>query len=237
MERTKDLYLRFAKCQSAFRKARRLDPRIRPFFVESFGLPKSYKTTFNNGVEHFLKREEWLIFAPPEGPEMVPVPYGRTPLFNFETFWYSMRNMYMLHESLFEAILLERAIFDHVTWLEYWTRKGKISKHERKIGEDYALQPLLRDKFDLHLCFVADPAVALAREVSSTISKREGETMNTGTLETLLDIHQTVYDRFKGANDPKMRWIDTTTMPINEVVLLGLEYICEAFEARVKTLK
>lgn len=238
-----DLDRRFAKCLAAFRKARHLNPRIRPFYVESFGLPKSYKTTFNNTIEHYLKREEWVIYAPPEGPEVVPVMYGRTPLFNFETFWYAMHQMYKFHEGVFEAVLLERAIFDHVTWLEYWARKAKTSKDptlftesDQRVCEAYALQPRLRGQFDLHICFVASPAVALSREVSSTLSKREGETMNTSTMETLLDIHTKVYERFGGNNDPKMAWIDTTEMTPHQAAAIGLELICDAFERRLKTL-
>lgn len=231
-----DLDLRFAKCLAAFRKSRHLNPRIRPFYVESFGLPKSFKTTFNNTIEHYLKREDWKIHAPPEGPEVVPVMYGRTPLFNFETFWYAMHQMYAFHEGVFEAVMLERAIFDHVTWLEYWVRKGKITQDEQRTCEAYALQPMLRGQFDLHICFVASPAVALSREVSSTLSKREGETMNTTTMETLLDIHAKVYERFGGKDDPKMAWIDTTEMTPHQASAIGLELICDAFERRMKSL-
>src|SRR5579859_4993730 len=122
LSRDLDLERRFAKCLAAFREARRQNPRLRPFAVESYGLPKCFKTTFNNTVQHFLKREGWKVAAPPEGPEVIETPRD-TPLYNFRTFWYAMCQLHDRAESLFEAVMLERAIFDHVTWLEYWLRK------------------------------------------------------------------------------------------------------------------
>ena len=230
-----DLERRFAKLLAAFREARRQNPRLRPFVVESFGLPKSYKTTLSNTAQHFLKREGWKISAPPEGPEEIETPRD-TPFYNYRTFWYAMCQLHDRAESLFEAIILERAIFDHLTWLEYWRRKGKLDEADQRTGEAYCLQPLIRDRFDLHICLVCDPKVALQREVATAISKREGETMNTKTMDALLDIHRGVWERFKCADDPKMLWIDTTDMPIEEVCYLALDAACAAFERRLKSL-
>lgn len=236
LSRDKDLERRFAKSLATFREARRQNPRVRPFVVESFGLPKSYKTTLNNTAQHFLKREGWKIAAPPEGPEVIETPRD-TPFYNFRTFWYAMCQMHDRTESLFEAVMLERAIFDHATWLEYWVRKGKMTKTDQKINEAYCLQPMFRERFDLHICLTCDPKVALEREVATAISKQEGETMNTKTMDTLLAIHEQVWKRYECDSDPKMLKIDTTSTPIEEVCFTALEAICTAFERRVKSLK
>jgi len=236
MEQMKDLERRFAKCLARFREERRRNPQIRPFFVEFFGLPKSCKTTACDKVAHFLNREEWKVFAPPEGPEEVPVPYGRTPLFNYETFCYSLRQVYSFNESLMEAVLLERAIFDHVTWLEYWKRKGKMDENEQRICEEYALQPRLRDKFDLHLCFVTSPEVSLKREVDNGLSTREGETMNAKSITSLRDIVMTTYERFSAQGGSKLVLVDTAELSIMDAARISAGHVCDAFERRLKSL-
>lgn len=233
--RAVDLERRFAKSLAKFRELRRQNPRVRPFVVESFGLPKSGKTTLNDTVQHFLKREDWKISAPPEGPEVIETPRD-TPFYNFRTFWYAMCQMHDRTESLFEAVMLERAIFDHASWLEYWVRKGKMTEEDRKACQDYCLQPMVRERFDLHICLVSDPKVALEREVARTISKHEGATMNTKTMDMLLDIHTQLWERQGCKDDPKMLWIDTTHHTLEDVCLIALEAICEAFERRLKSL-
>lgn len=235
MKREQDLERRFAKSLAKFRELRRVNPRVRPFMVETFGLPKSGKTTLNDTVQHFLKREGWKISAPPEGPEVIETPRD-TPFYNCRTFWYAMCQAHDRAESLFEAVMLERAIFDHATWLEYWVRKGKLDEAGRAVSQAYCLQPLIRDRFDLHICLVSDPKVALEREVARTISKHEGETMNTKTMDALYDIHRQVWEKFGCKDDPKMLWIDSTALSLEELCLTALEAICAAFERRLKGL-
>jgi hypothetical protein len=235
IERARDLELRFAKSLAKFREVRRLDPRVRPFYVEMFGLPKSFKTTTCTTMETFIKRVGWLIFAPPEGPEVIPVTSKRTPSFNDKTFRYALGLMEEHREGPLEIVILERAIFDHVTWLEYWERKGKLTPEDRARSEAYALQPRLRADFDAHLCFVCEPEIGMQREVANLLSSHAGETMNPATMTMLREIHQQVYARY-GEEDGKMLFLDTSHMEVKDVALACLEHVCAAVERRLKAI-
>ncbi len=231
-----DLERRFNKMLAKFRDARFRNPRLRPFVVESWGLPKALKTTINNSCEHFINRAGWRVSAPPEGPEVIRTPFKRTPIYNFSTFWYSMTVLHQHMDSLWEGLLQERGPLDHVGWLEYWFRKGEIDADTKRKSEEYALQPFLLDQYDLHICFVADPEVALKREVANSISTHDGDTMNPASMASLLDIYKQMRERFDLDSNPKMRLIDTTHMTAKDAALTCLGYICEAFERRIKTL-
>ena len=228
---------RFAKILAQLREFRRLHPATRPMMVvELWGTPKAGKSTMLTTMRDFLKRNGWKVTARPEGAEVVDYP-RTTPHYNFQTWRYAMSELYTHLYGDWEAILLDRGLKDGEVWLDYWLSKNKLSPedHAALVGAYNA--KIYRDQFDLHICMVCKPEIALERELAHAISKKEGETMNLKTLNALLAIHDRVCDRSSGKTDAKMVRHDTSDETPIQTAEAVLNAVASAFERRLETLK
>lgn len=213
----------------------------RPFIIELFGTPKSGKTTMKEMIKHTFKRNHWSVSTPTEGAEFVEWIKRLEPQYNFQTAEYALTKIRELAygplQRCFHVGILDRANMDGIVRMDYYQSRGIISEVEQRAIENYYLLPLNEEMLDLHICLVAEPEVAIQRELARAVSKKHGETMNPQTLTGLLDAHHRVWDRLNCAANPAMCWHDSSKETEAETAMAILETILDAFERRMQGLK
>lgn len=230
--------------QLATRCLKQLDPQsirkelqTRGFALELFGLPKSGKTTIKEMLKHFFKRKGYSVTAPTEGAEFVEWVKRKEPEYNFQTAMYAMTHAlemaYGPKHSSFHVGIFDRANFDGIARMEYYAGRGTMPREEAKTVEDYLLLPQLNGLFDLHVCMVCDPDVAIERELARVITTEHGETMNPQTLMDLRKAHERMWDRLGCADDKTMLWHDTTKETPGETAIFILEAVLAAMKRRL----
>ena len=208
----------------------------RPFMIELFGVPKSGKSTVKEMLKHFFKRNGWLISAPVEGAEFVELPRDE-PQYNFQTAEYAMtRARELSYNNRFHMAIFDRAIYDGVVRMEYYRDKGVITPEEQTAIEGYLLNRWNRALFDLHVCLVVDPEIAIQRELTRAITKKDGDTMNPKSLKALLSAHERVWERLGCADSPAMYWHDSSGEDPGQTAGIILEKVLDAFSLRMARL-
>ena len=230
--------------QRATRYLKQLDPQsirkelqARAFTLELFGIPKAGKTTIKEMLKHFFKRKGFSVAAPTEGAEVVEWVKRKEPEYNFQTAMYAMQEALELaygpRHSSFHIGIFDRANFDGIARMEYYFGASKMPFEEARAVEKYLLLPQLNGLFDLHICMVCEPEVAIQRELARVITTEHGETMNPQTLLTLRDAHERMWKRLKCDDDPRMIWHDTTTESPGETALVILEKVLATMKRRL----
>jgi len=212
----------------------------RPFIIELFGTPKSGKTTMKEMLKHTLKRNGWSVSTPTEGAEVVEWTKRLEPQYNFQTAEYALSRARELcygpaHRS-FHVAILDRANMDGVVRMELYRGRQVITEAEQRVIEGYYLLPQNEQMFDLHVCLVAEPEVAIRRELARAISKKHGETMNPQTLTDLLDAHRRVWDRLGCGANPAMCWHDSSRENEVQTAKAILGALIKAFYRRISAL-
>ncbi len=213
----------------------------RPFIIELFGTPKSGKTTMKEMLKHTFKRNKWAVSTPTEGAEVIEWTKRLDPQYNFQTAEYALMQARELaygpkHRS-FHVAILDRGNFDGIVRMEYNRMRGTICEAEQRAIENYYLLSLNEEMFDLHVCLVADPEVAISRELARAIVKKHGETMNPQTLADLLEAHRRVWERLNCAANPAMCWHDSSRESEAETAQAIIERLLSAFERRLAAIR
>ncbi|HJV32896.1 MAG TPA: hypothetical protein VJ694_02610 [Patescibacteria group bacterium] len=237
MDSQTHLERRLAHSVARFRRFRRNNPRLRPFGVELFGTPKSGKSTMAEAIEHTLKRSDWIVTARPEGATVVDRIKRDTPHYNFETCRYALSEIAQRMDSEFDLVVLDRGLMDGMIWTGYWLAKGKLSKPDHDAALAFYGMDVMREQFDLHVCLVCDPKVAMERELARSLSKKDGETMNLKSLTLLRGIHDDLWTRLNGTEDPRMAFHDSSKERPEETAHAVLTKLADACERRLETLK
>ncbi len=213
----------------------------RPFIIELFGTPKSGKSTMKEMIKHSFKRNGWSVSTPTEGAEVVEWTKRLEPQYNFQTAEYALSRVRELCcgplQRSFHVAILDRGNMDGVVRMDHYVARGVISEAERQAIESYYLLSLNEEMFDLHVCLVASPEVAIQRELARAIVKKHGETMNPKTLTELLDAHRRVWDRLDCGLNPSMCWHDSSKETEAETATSLLETILDAFERRLAAIR
>ena len=205
----------------------------RPFMLELFGTPKSGKSTMKEMLRHFFRRQGWKVSAPTEGAEVVELPRVE-PAYNFQTAEYALGEARKrFFDRSFHLVIFDRAIYDGVMRMEYYRSKGVISPEQQRLIEGYYLLPWNAEMFDMHVCLVASPEVAIKRELARALSKKHGETMNPQTLTGLLDAHGRMWQRLECDSNPAMAWHDSSLETEEETATAILNAVFAAFTARL----
>lgn len=231
----------------AERLLRRFDPdderkRLleRPFMIELFGTPKSGKSTMKEMLKHVFKRNGWSVSAPTEGAEVVEWIKRREPDYNLQTAEYALSRARELAYGPvgcgFHVAIFDRAVMDGVVRMDHYEHKSVITPEQRGTIEDYLLLPHHRQLFDLHVCLVASPEVAIERELAHAISRKHGETMNPRTLAELLETHRRVWTRLNLDRDRSMCWHDSSKEDKQQTGLALLRQVLNVFGRRLSSL-
>ncbi|KPJ84956.1 hypothetical protein AMJ57_04950 [Parcubacteria bacterium SG8_24] len=224
---------------------RRFDPQTdrdrhqwylgRPFMVELFGTPKAGKSTIKEMLKHFFRRNGWRVSTPTEGAEVVELPRDE-PQYNFQTAEYALSAARDRSYSDFDIVVFDRAIFDGVVRMDHYQDKGIMTSREREIVEGYYLLSWNRAMFDLHICLVSTPEVAIERELARALTKKHGQTMNPRTLEQLLAAHERVWQRLGCAEDPRMLWHDSSAEDEAQTARRILTAVLDACDRRLRDI-
>ncbi|MFA5853718.1 MAG: hypothetical protein WC866_01390 [Patescibacteria group bacterium] len=237
MEKFHEIELRISRCLTRFRRLRRNNPRIRPFVVELLGTPKSGKTTIAEAIEHTLKRNDGIVTARPEGATVVDRVKRDTPHYNLETCRYALSEVTQRLESDLDLIILDRGLMDGMIWMEYWQKRGDLSEDDYAKAIAFYGMEIFRDLFDLHVLLVCEPEVAMQRELAKRRSKKDGDTMNLGTIQKLRGYHDNLWTRLDGNSDHRMSMHDSSRETSEETLDVVLAHMADVFERRLVGLK
>ncbi|MFC1702941.1 hypothetical protein ACFLZO_00590 [Patescibacteria group bacterium] len=204
----------------------------RPYMIELFGTPKAGKSTIKEMLKHLFRRSGWRVSAPTEGAEVVEWKRDE-PVYNFQTCEYALSAARDRSFSDFHVVIFDRAIYDGVVRMEYYAQKGTITREQQSLIEGYYLLPWNTDLFDLHICLVSTPEVAIRRELAHALTEQHGKTMNPETLKGLLAAHESMWARRVCEKNPKLTWHDSSVETEEQTAKAVLESALDAFERRI----
>lgn len=214
----------------------RYDPKHlpRPFMLEITGTPSAGKTTTITEIDKFFRRIGFeRVWKPQEGAEVIRHIPRTTPEYNVRTANYAL-NLLLdnAYGHNYDLVIFDRCIFDAYCWMEYWERKGKLSKGEAKNHQVHFLSKLWTHYLDSVFIMTCSPEVAMERELKIALSSQLGETTNPKSIMTLAEIWKTAYKTLRD-DYPQLQFVDTTTMGEQEMVETVTLTALEAFEKRV----
>lgn len=205
----------------------------RPYMVEVLGLPKSGKSTTITIMRDFFRRNGYEVAAPQEGAQAVLLPRIE-PGINYAYTEYALMHARDIAASRkVDVGLFDRAIWDGVVRMEYYGYEGQLTDEQCRNSVGYYLLPWHRAIFDAHIFLMADPVVALQRKQALLVSKRHGGTTNPKKMQELFAAHERTWKDHGLGNDPKMAWIDTTSIDPMETALLAIDFVLSAFKRRI----
>jgi hypothetical protein len=218
-------------------RARKRD-KERPFMIELLGLSNTGKTTLMDRLYVAFKAAGKEVAKVPEGAEAVPPP-RKLPVYNLETGDYAVaKARRFAYDGNIHLAVFDRAIFDVAVRMEMYAESGIITEDERDAFERTYLCRFNRDLFDLHVFLMCEPDAALGRKYGPDHAERaaRGElkysaTTNPAVMAASHAAHQRVWDRH--APDPRLLWVDTTSLDQAQVADLVLEACLDAFERRL----
>ncbi len=206
----------------------------RPFFFEFTGSPSSGKTTCITEADKFLRRQGFRVWRPQEGAEVIRHIERTTPLYNIRTGLYALA--LLMDESVgnkYDVVIFDRCIFDAYVWMMYWEEKGKLTEEEKKIIQMFFLFRLWVDKLDRCYIMVADPKIAMEREMRIALSDKMGETTNPKTIATLANRYRSAYQTLKGEHH-QLKLVDTSDMDEKRMVELIANDMLATMEEKIK---
>lgn len=170
----------------------------RPYVIELTGTPKSGKTTSLGLLQGFFKASGYRVQLQKERAGDCPLPMKAHFFFNAWTTATMLAEVIAGVETNADVILLDRAFFDALIWLELQLRSGQVSEEESRTFSDFVLLERWRSLVDVTILMTATPAKALHRENMNAIVPRVGSVMNTAFLEEFNDVLRDVRARYAG---------------------------------------
>lgn len=167
----------------------------RPYVVELTGTPKSGKTTSLATLQGFFKACGYRVQLQKERAADCPLLMKAHFFFNAWTTTTMLAEVIAAVETNADLILLDRAFFDALIWLELQKVRGQVSEAESRIFADFVLLDRWRSLVDVTVLMTAKPDVALARENQNAILRRSGSVMNTNSLNEFNDVLASVRAR------------------------------------------
>ena len=182
----------------------------RPFFIEFTGSPSAGKTTVITELDKFFRRQGFRVLRPQEGAEVIRHIERTTPLYNLRTGQYALNLLVDLSAgNLYDIVILDRCLFDAYCWMEYWRDKNQLSDAEKACIQSFFLSRFFTDKLDLVYFLIADPEIAMQRELRIALTQKLGETTNPKTIQALIDRYKKSFDLLC-PQYPQLRLLDTT---------------------------
>jgi predicted ATPase len=168
----------------------------RPYVIELTGTPKSGKTTSLGILQGFFKASGYRVQLQKERAGDCPLPMKAHFFFNAWTTTTMVAEVIAGVETNADVILLDRAFFDALIWLELQFRSGQVSEEENRAFSDFVLLERWRSLVDVTVLMTASPTKALQRENINAIVPRIGSVMNDAFLQEFNDVLKDVRDRY-----------------------------------------
>lgn len=202
---------------------RKSDVPIKPIIAEFLGLPKSGKDTQANELDRWFRRLGFHVLIHQESAEtrdIRAIPRIDPYAYEMRHFAYSFANLLSANTSRdFHLIILNRGIFDTLSWLEWNKRRGVIRPEQAEYAKSFILnESSWLESLDGIFYFMCTVDTALKREYGNASVPVWGPRMNPEALTLMRDCIESVYQdmilRFPKL--PIVR-IDTTDRSIYEV--------------------
>lgn len=204
-----ELQVRAETAEAKFRQKAR-----RPIVIEFAGMPKAGKTTTLNTMHGFLKRCGFKVETVVERASVCPIRDKKH--FNFNV-WTACTSLTQILEKTQDPpsandpdiLILDRGIFDALSWLSMMEKMGRLRKEEREAIEKFLLIPDWRERVAGVVVLKASPEDAMEREMSTLpVVGRGGSIMNAEVIKQMLANTNQCMNRFR--NQFKLYEVDTS---------------------------
>jgi len=218
---------------------RKSDVPIKPIIAEFLGLPKSGKDTQANELDRWFRRLGFQVLIHQESAETRDIramprldPYA----YEMRHSAYSLSNLLSANTNRdFHLIILNRGIFDTLSWLEWNKRKGGIRREQAEYAKAFLLNdgPWI-ESLDGIFYIMCTVETALEREYGNASVPVFGARMNPEALTLMYDCVESVYADVTSQfpHLPIMR-VDTTARTIPQVTGEIISYLVNSAARRM----
>jgi predicted NUDIX family phosphoesterase len=174
----------------------------RPIVIEFAGVPKAGKTTTLNTINGFLKRCGFRVETVIERASVCPIRDKKH--FNFNV-WTACTSLAQILEKTQEPpsatdpeiLILDRGLFDSLSWLSMMEKMGRLRREERKTIEDFLLISDWRKRISGVVVMKASPLDSMERERGTLPVVASGSIMNEEVISQMLANTNQCIERFR----------------------------------------
>lgn len=185
----------------------------RPIVIEFAGVPKAGKTTTLNTIHGFLKRCGFRVETVVERASVCPIRDKKH--FNFNV-WTACTSLAQILEKTQEppsqsdpeVLILDRGIFDSLSWMSMMEKMERLRKDERETIEKFLLISDWRKRIAGVIVMKASAQDAMERERGNLPVVGSGSIMNEEVIRQMLANTNQCIDRFR--NRFKIFDVDTS---------------------------
>ncbi len=160
----------------------------RDYFFEFAGMPKAGKSTIEDSIAHFLKREGFPIQEYDGGSKYSVLADSDIGFLNLElackTVKFANRAV-ASRTNAYKIYLLERGLVDRFIFTDALLREGNLDEDEARRIYDILTLPRLFKRMDGVFIFITTPEMALERGSINKLVRSTGGVMNEKFLTTL----------------------------------------------------
>lgn len=186
----------------------------RPIVIEFAGVPKAGKTTTLNTIHGFLKRCGFRVETVIERASVSPIRDKKH--FNFNV-WTACTSLTQILEKTQdppsqndpEILILDRGIFDALSWMSMMEKMKRLRKQEREIIEKFLLIDDWRKRIAGVIVMKASAEDAMKRERGYLPVTGKGSIMNPEVIQQMTANTNMCMERFR--NSFKLFDVDTST--------------------------
>lgn len=157
----------------------------RDYFFEFAGMPQSGKSTVEDIVAHYLKREGFFIGEYRGGSKGSPLYNAPIAALNLLLACEAAKFIVSTAEREKEThkiFLLDRGLIDRCLFTRTLVERGRVHTTSAGIIENFLTLPELIDKIDGVFVFMTSPELALTRENEGKLPQEEGEKEQGGVM-------------------------------------------------------
>ena len=175
----------------------------KPIVIEFAGVPKAGKTTTLGQLQAFLKRCGFRVEVVVERASVCPIRDKKHSNFNV---WTACTTLAQILEKTQDPpriddphiLILDRGLFDSISWLTMMERLERIRTTDRKVIEKFLLIDDWRERITGVIVMTASPQDAMEREKGYLpIKDAKGSIMNPEVLQRMLDNTNETAERLK----------------------------------------
>lgn len=183
--------------------ARNFDTARKPIVFEFAGVPKAGKTSTLNALHSFLKRCKFRVEVVVEKASICPIRDKHH--FNFNV-WTACSTLTQLLERTQippregdpDILILDRGLFDALSWLFQMDRMKRITQTERQVIEKFLTLNDWRKRISAVFVMTVDPSDAMQREKGLLpVTDLKGSIMNEEVLSQILKTTQETVAKFE----------------------------------------
>lgn len=157
----------------------------RPFFIEFFGMPSAGKSGAIHRLYKFLSLLGLRVKKYQEPGELIRVPHN-TPLFNIRTGLRILDELLELGASAnYDVVIFERGILDTYCWMNFWLKKGMLTKKECDQFQSFFTSRLWLKTVDVAFFLSCHYKVGIKRNAKGNVLLVDGETINNRVMSAL----------------------------------------------------